>query len=247
MPPAPTIPSVKQSFVSAQTNLLSQPIAPSRAWRASNDASEHAIPSRLVDDAVASVNRTIQQHCRRVYAPQASRHVAEQISSLYSRDAERRLGNPDDAGGGIGRELDLVDESAIESLPAAWPSHKDVNAYPMEANRYTETVRQLADLSQRRKDLRQRVERFRSLEKSIESFRTTDGVGVQENLVTRDGPVEKELERMRVLLARVVGRVSELPNAATTQHSGRVELAALTEARKKQIEEFLADQRVFPS
>ncbi|KAL6874761.1 kinetochore Sim4 complex subunit Fta4 [Trichoderma novae-zelandiae] len=247
MPPAPTISSVKQTFVSAQTNLLSQPIAASRAWRASNDASEHAIPNRLVDDAVASVNRTIQQHSRRVYAPQASRNVAEQISNLYSRDAERRLENPDDAGGGIGRELDLVDESAIESLPAAWPSHKDVDAYPMEATRYAETVRQLADLGQRRRDLRQRVERFRSLEKSVASFRTTDGVGVQENLVTREGPVEKELERMRVLLARVVGRVSELSNADATQESRRVELNALAAARKKHIEEFLADGRVFPS
>jgi hypothetical protein len=107
MPPAPTITSVKQTFVAAQTNVLSQPIAPSRAWRASNDASEHAIPNRLVEDAVASVNRTILQHSRRVYAPQANRNVAEQISTVYSRDAERRMENPDDAEGGIGRELDL--------------------------------------------------------------------------------------------------------------------------------------------
>jgi hypothetical protein len=33
--------------------------------------------------------------------------VAEQISHVYSRDAERRMENPDDAEGGIGRELDL--------------------------------------------------------------------------------------------------------------------------------------------
>ncbi|RFU79664.1 kinetochore fta4 [Trichoderma arundinaceum] len=247
MPPAPTITSAKQTFVAAQTNLLSQPIAPSRAWRASNDASEHALPNRPVEDAVASLNRTIQQHCRRVYAPQASRHVAEQINNVYSRDTERRMENPDDAEGGIGRELDLVDESAIETLPAAWPLDKDADAYPMEATRYAETVRQLTDLNQQRKDLRQRVGRLRSLEKAVESFRTTDGVGVQENLVTRDGPVEKELEKMRFLLARVAGRVSELSNVRTTQEAGGVELNALTEARKKHIEEFLADGRVFPS
>ncbi|EHK24124.1 uncharacterized protein TRIVIDRAFT_45482 [Trichoderma virens Gv29-8] len=247
MPPAPTVTSVKQTFVAAQTNLLSQPIAPSRAWRASNDASEHAIPNRLVEDAVASVNRTIQQHSRRVYAPQANRSVAEQISSLYSRDAERRMENPDDAEGGIGRELDLVDENAIETLPATWPSDKDVEAYPMEATRYAETVRQLTDLSQQRKDLRQRVERLRSLQKTVESFRTTDGVGIQENLVTRDGPVEKELEKMRFLLARVAGRVSKLSDADTSRDSGQVELKSLTEARKRHIEEFLADGRVFPS
>lgn len=36
--------------------------------------------------------------------------------------------------------------------------------------------------------------------------------GVQENLVTRNGQLEKELERMRVLLVRVAGRVAMLPD-----------------------------------
>lgn len=35
---------------------------------------------------------------------------------------------------------------------------------------------------------------------------------VQPNLVTRDGELEKELERMRVLLVRVAGRVAQLPD-----------------------------------
>lgn len=140
-----------------------------------------------------------------------------------------------------------VDENAIETLPAAWPLDRDVDAYPMEAARYAETVRQLSDLNQQRKELRQRVERLRSLHKTVESFRTVDGVGVQENLVTRDGPVEKELEKMRFLLARVAGRVSELSDVRPAQNTGGVELNALTEARKKHIEEFLADGRVFPS
>lgn len=34
-----------------------------------------------------------------------------------------------------------------------------------------------------------------------------DASGVQENLLTRGGALERELERMRVLLARVAGRV----------------------------------------
>ena len=37
---------------------------------------------------------------------------------------------------------------------------------------------------------------------------------VQPNLVTRNGEIEKELERMRVLLVRVAGRVARLPSAA---------------------------------
>lgn len=104
---APTIPSLKQSFITTQTNLLAQPLAPSRKWNATNDASEEAIPERVVEDALFSLNHNIQQHCRRVYAPQANRNIAEQINSVYTKDAERRVGGEGDVDGGIGRELDL--------------------------------------------------------------------------------------------------------------------------------------------
>ena len=41
---------------------------------------------------------------------------------------------------------------------------------------------------------------------------------VQPNLVTKDGQLGKELDRMRLLLARVSGRVEGLP--AYTAHGG---------------------------
>ena len=37
---------------------------------------------------------------------------------------------------------------------------------------------------------------------------------LQPNLVTRNGEIEKELERMRVLLVRVAGRIARLPSDA---------------------------------
>lgn len=104
---ASTIPSLKQSFLNSQTTLLAQPLAPSRSWQANNDASDEAIPERVLQDALFQLNQNIQQHCRRVYAPQASRNIAEQINDIYNKDAERRVGGEADADGGIGRELDL--------------------------------------------------------------------------------------------------------------------------------------------
>jgi hypothetical protein len=106
-PAAPTIPSVKQSFITSQTTLLSQPVAPSRSWQETNDASDEAIPDRVVQEVLYNLNHTIQQHCRRVYPPQASRSIAEQINDVYTKDAERKVGGPADTEGGIGRELDL--------------------------------------------------------------------------------------------------------------------------------------------
>lgn len=105
----PTIQSVKLSFINAQTTLLAQSVAPSRVWRTANDASEadSRLPERLVDDALLDLNNLVQKHTRRVYPPQASRHVAEQIHALYAADADRLVGGVEDAEGGIGRELDL--------------------------------------------------------------------------------------------------------------------------------------------
>lgn len=104
---APTIPALKQSFLLNQTTLLAQPLAPSRSWQATNDASDEPLSERVVEDVLFNLNHTIQQHCRRVYAPQASRNIAEQIDSVYTQDAERKVGGPTDTEGGIGRELDL--------------------------------------------------------------------------------------------------------------------------------------------
>lgn len=42
---------------------------------------------------------------------------------------------------------------------------------------------------------------------------------IQPNLVTRDGELGKELERMRILLARVTGRVKEMKDAGVVSHS----------------------------
>jgi hypothetical protein len=113
-PPPPTIRSLKLNFLTSQTTVLSQPLGPSRTWingnnRAAREDSDAAHISRAaVDEALADLNQIVQRHCRRVYPPQASRNVAEQLDSLYEGEAERRLvGGMGDVEGGIGREIDL--------------------------------------------------------------------------------------------------------------------------------------------
>lgn len=144
-----------------------------------------------------------------------------------------------------------AEDGTIDALPGSWPSGRDADGHPMEAKRYAETVARLTQLGERRRELRRRVERLRRLGAAVEPLRAADGTaaGVQENLVTRNGPVEKELERMRFLLARVAGRVAELPDGAATgaQGDAKVDLDTLSAARKRSVDEFLADPRVFPS
>lgn len=208
----PTVIAQKQSFLATQTRLLSQPIQPSRTWLAANDSSESPLSDALIEHVVTRLNHNIAQHSRRAYPHQASRHVAEQIDSLYlSHPTAVQEDEPSD---GLSLSLDLTDDAAVKSLPATWPSDGDVTTYPMEARRYHDQFERLQSLAQQRQQVRDRVERLGRMKAVLNPFHSDgSGVGVQENLVTRDGEVEKEMERVRVLLARVGGRVSLLPDS----------------------------------
>ncbi|ORY56322.1 kinetochore Sim4 complex subunit Fta4 [Pseudomassariella vexata] len=220
----PTILTHKSAFLTAQTLHLSQTLNPSPAWRASNDGSEHMLSDKAVDEALYRLNHALRQHAQRVYALQATRNVAEQIEGLFlntedpiprDSDAEDddvsgyRLDGGDVGEKGLREGIDLTTDPSIAGLPPTWATHRpsEAEAHPVEARRYTDLQAQLISLSGRRAATKARVERLRHMDGLLAPFQA----GVQENLVTRNGEVEQELERMRVLLIRVAGRVEQLP------------------------------------
>ncbi|OAA65048.1 hypothetical protein ISF_04458 [Cordyceps fumosorosea ARSEF 2679] len=246
---APTIPTRKQAFLAAQTTLLSQPVAPSRAWHATNDASNKPVRRRLVDDAVFQFNRIIEEHCQRAYAPQASRNLAERISAIYIGQIDRREGDTDDADGAVGKEVDLTNDDAIESLPISWPSEEEAVAKPEDAQTYSRSVSRLVELSKERRQVQLRMEKLRRLQVAIEPLRTSEsGKGVQENLVANNRALEKELEKMRGLLDRVAEHVDGFRDASASSRSRNiVNLDELRASRKRAVDDFLADSKVFPN
>lgn len=248
-PTPPTILSLKHNFLTTQTRLLSAPLGPSRSFISSSPEEEERLPPRAVDDALLKLNHLLTQHSRRVYAAQATRHVAEQIDQLYwdhalavvknNQESDNDDDDDDDGDAGryqdqtdtAGREAglvtgvsirgeggrkgiiigtDLTDSSVIKSLPTSWErvSKRQAEAHPAEAQRYAELVMRVQELGARRDEVAGRVARLRRMRGLLEPFEEVDGV--QENLVTRNGEVETELQRMRMLLARVGGRVSQL-------------------------------------
>ena len=114
----------------------------------------------------------------------------------------------------------------------------------MEAKNYADAVQQLLTLNEQREELNRRVETLRSIKSTIDPLRTTEGgVGIQENLVTRNGELERELERMRILLARVAGRVGALPDKSG---NGKDNVEPLRRATKRSLDNFLNNSQVFP-
>lgn len=59
----------------------------------------------------------------------------------------------------------------------------------------------LVDLNERRKAAKEKVERYKALRELVDMF--GEDAGVQDNLVTKNGEVEVELEKMRRLMVRV--------------------------------------------
>lgn len=113
----------------------------------------------------------------------------------------------------------------VTSLPPSWESEREATALPLEAKRYTELVERLQELSARKQEAEKRVKRLRLIKAQLEPFKIVDSAatdatddgssvaavnGVQENLVQRGGELEKELERMRMLLVRVGDKVARL-------------------------------------
>ncbi|PSR97054.1 kinetochore Sim4 complex subunit Fta4 [Coniella lustricola] len=258
-PPPQTIKALKQDFLNAQTRLLSQPPAPSQAWRRAHDnggsneneneadgamnpqQQQQKLSEKAIDDALFRLNHTLQQHAKRVYPPQATRHVAEQIEQLYLDAGELRMQaergdggsrNGEEDGDGVGLDVeggnawraqgaDYVQPEIIAALPPTWDSPAEASANPLEAKRYAELVAHLKGLSTRHRDAEARVRRLRQMTAVLEPFKSSteqtysdygnsSAQNIQRNLVTRDGQVEKELERMRMLLARVGDKVARL-------------------------------------
>ncbi|KAK4217167.1 kinetochore complex Fta4 of Sim4 subunit, or CENP-50-domain-containing protein [Rhypophila decipiens] len=244
-PPPPTVVSIKQDWLATQTRLLSQDLEPSRAWRAANDDEKGntndngapiGLPDKAVDDAIWALNHRLQQHAKRVYSRQATRHIAEQIDQLYWDASNRAAGtglededeDGDDEFRGLSWGADLVDPKIISNLPPTWDhdaaSQRQSQSYPTEAATYSDLVSQLKSLSSQKQALSSRVSRLKRIKNLLESFDTTtpstpsgeeeeeeeEKPKLQDNLITRDGQIEKELQKMRMLLARVGGRVDQL-------------------------------------
>lgn len=133
---------------------------------------------------------------------------------------------------------DLTVPRLITFIPDSWSSvsEKEADDHPMEAKRFAELVAQLKELDQQKRKVLERVAKLRKIKGLIEGFAASpaqdlnaeeeqvregaEGKGgegggegmkaVQENLVTKNGEMEAALQRMRVLLARVGGRIEKL-------------------------------------
>ncbi|KAH7419862.1 kinetochore Sim4 complex subunit Fta4 [Cadophora sp. MPI-SDFR-AT-0126] len=197
----PTILDLKTSFLRSQILALSQPLRPSATFTASNTSDEeNALRQKAIDDALIKLNNQLKQHNKLSYGPQVQRHVAEQVDKLYWNAGERGLRLLGAQDQWADRDSDYRDESVIEQLPEEWSENASTTS-PEQAAKFTELSQKLTALNEQRRLAKARLERYKQFKEMVGCL--GEDAGVQDNLVTRNGEVEVELEKMRRLMMRV--------------------------------------------
>ncbi|KAL4873759.1 hypothetical protein BDV12DRAFT_52813 [Aspergillus spectabilis] len=200
-----SVSELKSSFIRTQVRILSESLEPPEDWRSyATEPAEEELSDKVVGDVLQKLNAVLKQHNRIVYSSQAIQHVAQQIVSLYWSSVSQASGEVTSLERGVDKTVDLSSHLNITQLPAEL-YNQSVNEE--EKLRYKRLRERLASLDNLRQQRQRRLDQLRQLQRLLEPFREPQ-TNVQPNLVTRDGELARELEKMRMLVARVSGRIA---------------------------------------
>ncbi|KAL4986199.1 kinetochore Sim4 complex subunit Fta4 [Aspergillus falconensis] len=201
-----SISELKSSFIRTQVRILSESFEAPEDWRSfAAEPADEDLNDKVVGDVLQKLNAALKQHNRVIYSSQAVQHVAQQIASLYWSSVSQASREVTSLERGIDRTVDLSSHPNITQLPGEL---YDRSASEEEQLRYKRLREHLANLDKQRQQRRRRLDQLRLLQHLLEPFREPQ-TNVQPNLITKDGELVRELEKMRMLVARVSGRIAQ--------------------------------------
>ncbi|MCJ1410259.1 hypothetical protein MMC19_004344 [Ptychographa xylographoides] len=221
-----TITELKKTFLQYQVRILNTPLEPSSSWLDNAPIhQEGELRNELIQEVVRKANTIVRHHNRTVYPSQALRHIAEQIDALYwaAGAPDPHSGEVDD--GVITRDADLRDHETILSVPEQWEDEADQDEGGLERfaenTRYKQLQARLVVLAEKRAERTKKLEQMKHLRRLLGPFAHAPE-NVQPNLVTRDGELGTELEKMKILVARLAEKMGGLHKMSWTD-VGQVE------------------------
>ncbi|KKK12690.1 kinetochore protein [Aspergillus ochraceoroseus] len=211
-----SISELKSSFIRTQVRILSESLEAPEDWRSyAAESTEEELNDKVVGDVLQKLNAALKQHSRIVYSSQAVQHVAQQITSLYWSSVSQITRDVTSLERGIDRTVDLSSHQNITQLPAEL---YEQSASEEERARYKRLQERLVGLDNLRQQRQRRLDQLRHLQHLLEPFQEPQS-NIQPNLVTRDGELVQELEKMRMLVARVSGRMAQKQSKGNTDAS----------------------------
>ncbi|PGH17571.1 hypothetical protein AJ80_04749 [Polytolypa hystricis UAMH7299] len=201
-----TIKELKTGFIRDQVRILSAQLGPSPEWRDYGPDVDDELGDKAVDDAVHKLNALMKQHHRAVFSAQAIHHVSRQIESLYWNSISSEPGSSDSREVMIEKGTDFANSKSIARLPEQWP--EDDASEEDKSRRYQELHQRLVELEDQRRQQQKKLAQYKQLKALLEPFQDPQ-MNIQPNLVTRDSQLSDEIDKMRMLVAKVTSRVQE--------------------------------------
>lgn len=118
----------------------------------------------------------------------------------------------------------------LSSLPIGVPPG-------LRSYRYQQLRQKLVDHDQKRQQRQQHLEQLQYLQRLLEPYQDPQK-DIQPNLITRDGELVQALEKMRMLVARVGGRIAQQKKGSAV----REEQEYLFPGSKRKLEALLDEQ-----
>ncbi|KAJ5985871.1 hypothetical protein N7499_007839 [Penicillium canescens] len=201
-----TIVELKSAFIWTQVRIFSESLDLPEDWRNyATETDEGDLNPKVIEDVLHKVNAAAKQHNRVVYSSQAIHHVAQQIASLYwasvSQDARSRRV----FARGVEKTADLSRQMNITKLPVELEGQEPSEE---QNTRYQQLRERLASLDSQRQQRQRRLDQLQHLQRLLVPFKDPSK-DIQPNLITKDGELVQELEKMRILAARVGGRIAQ--------------------------------------
>ncbi|KAK9450110.1 kinetochore Sim4 complex subunit Fta4 [Limtongia smithiae] len=199
----------KRAFLEAQVRTLAIPLKPSRQW---TDENPEFASSAVVRRVFQKVHVLQRQHLRQLYSTEAMQHVALQLDKLYRNKviaASTGISAVASAAGSTEQlilrgEADLTDAYIVESLPASWDELAGTSndATEEDQEEYATLRDSLPSLIAALSSARRRAAHISEISQLLSTL-ADPVVNVQPNLVSREGDIEHELTRTRVLSAKL--------------------------------------------
>ncbi|KAK9471726.1 kinetochore Sim4 complex subunit Fta4 [Dipodascopsis tothii] len=184
----PSLYDDKKAFLESQIRLLLRPLRPSREWTEQNQSAEQSLSSASVSAALYKLSLAQKRHSKQTQSSQALQHVAIQLDALHRASADQR-----------------TDAHAL-----AWLSVADqvlTGQADLTDHDYEVLLGKLQSLSSAIAFAKKRHAHLRRLRELSETLREPER-NVQPNLAARDGDLLREIDRMRVLVARVSAKLA---------------------------------------
>ncbi|KAJ5771296.1 uncharacterized protein N7511_003347 [Penicillium nucicola] len=206
MESARTIFELKSAFIWNQVRIFSESLGLPEDWRNyATETEEGDLNDKVIEDVLHKVNAAAKQHNRIVYSSQAIHHVAQQIASLYWTSVSQDARSQRLFAQGIEKTTDLSRQMNITGLPVELEGQGPTEE---QNTRYQQLRERLASLDSQRQQRQRRLDQLQNLQRLLEPFKDPLK-DIQPNLITKDGELVQELEKMRMLVARVGGRIAQ--------------------------------------